>query len=381
MLMPPEVALGIREVCWMKIRRALTAAAAAAVLAPVAVMAAPAAFATEPAPGAGVRTPASADSTEAETPDKTGTSNKADKGDSKDEKDKVADKTGKADEAGKDGKATGTGPAAGEGKAPKGDEGTKGSDGTKGGESTEGQDQTCAFASDQLRVAVNKVPAQLVAGGAWTRFTMTLDNTTGKAMEQVQPFLHVSSSQDVDRPYWELDTEYRDIKTGTWKTFHDAETRTLFGSFAIGAHKSVTLELRTRVVKNAKPGSGFMLAAGDYRNRDGSCGSAKETWVDFKMLPAGSKPTQPPATKPGQSGKPGGDAAQTGQNATHGGATGGSDGGAGPQGGQLAQTGSPTALPTVALAGGAAMAVGAGAVFGSRRRRGAAAQGGTDATA
>ncbi|MFI2241682.1 hypothetical protein [Streptomyces chrestomyceticus] len=317
----------------MKIRRALTAAAAAAVLAPVAVMAAPAAaFATEPAPGTGVRTPASTDSTEAENP----------------------------------------------GKAPKGSEGTKGSEGAKGSESTEGQDETCAFASDQLRVAVDKVPAQLVAGGAWTRFSMTLGNTTGKAMEQVQPFLHVSSSEDVDRPYMELETEYRD-KTGTWKTFHDADPRELFGSFTIGAHKSVTLELRTRVVKNAKPGSGFMLASGDYRNRDGSCGSAKESFTDFTMLPAGSKPTQPPATKPGQSGKPGGDADRAGQSGTHGGA--GSDGGARPQGGQLAETGSPTALPTVALAGGAAMAVGTGAVFGSRRRRGTAARGGTDASA
>ncbi|MEU7225782.1 hypothetical protein [Streptomyces chrestomyceticus] len=362
----------------MKIRRALTAAAAAAVLAPVAVMAAPAAaFATEPAPGAGVRTPASADSTGAENPDKTGTVHEGDKGENKDAT--PADKTGKVTEAGKDGKVPGTGPAAGAGKAPKGSEGTKGSEGAKGGESTEDQDQTCAFASDQLRVSVGKVPAQLVAGGAWTRFTMTLDNTTGKAMEQVQPFLHVSSSEDVDRPWLELETEYHDSKTGAWKTFQDADTRELFGTFAIGAHKSVTLELRTRVVKNAKPGSGFMLASGDYRNRDGSCGSAKESFTDFKILPVGGKPTQPPATKPGQSGKPGGDAAQTGQSGTHGGA--GSDGGAGPQGGQLARTGSATALPTVALAGGAAMAVGAGAVFGSRRRRGAAAQGGTDASA
>ncbi|GCD32865.1 hypothetical protein OEIGOIKO_00583 [Streptomyces chrestomyceticus JCM 4735] len=360
----------------MKIRRALTAAAAAAVLAPVAVMAAPAAFAAEPAPGAGVRTPASAGSTEAENPDKAGP---ADEGEHKDKDTKPADKTGKGTEAGKDGKVPGTGPAAGAGKAPKGSEGTKGSEGAKGSENTEDQDQTCAFASDQLRVAVDKVPAQLVAGGAWTRFTMTLDNTTGKAMEQVQPFLHVSSSEDVDRPWLELETEYRDSKTGTWKTFQEADTRELFGSFAIGAHKSVTLELRTRVVKNAKPGSGFMLASGDYRNRDGSCGSAKESFTDFKILPAGSKPTQPPATKPGQSGKPGGDAARTGQSGTHGGA--GSDGGAGPQGGRLAETGSATALPTVALAGGAAMAVGAGAVFGSRRRRGAAAQGGTDASA
>src|SRR5438309_1815995 len=64
-----QAALGIREVCWMRIRRALTAAAAAAVIAPAAVLATPAAaFATEPAYEAGPRTSASPHSPDAATP-------------------------------------------------------------------------------------------------------------------------------------------------------------------------------------------------------------------------------------------------------------------------------------------------------------------------
>ncbi|MFD0167961.1 LPXTG cell wall anchor domain-containing protein [Streptomyces decoyicus] len=207
---------------------------------------------------------------------------------------------------------------------------------------------------------------------------MTLTNTTGKPLEEVQPFLLVSSAEDVDRPYWELETEYRDAKTGRWKTFHDAEPAALFGFFAVGPRSTVTLQLRTRVVKDAKPGAGYALAAGDYRNRDGSCGSAKEAWYDFTILPASAKPTQP-----GEPGKPGG-TAEPSHSATSGGGTGDSDstGGLSPQGGaQLAATGSSSALPALALAGGGAMVVGGGAVIGVRRRKGVAGPGATDVTA
>lgn len=232
-------------------------------------------------------------------------------------------------------------------------------------------------------MTVDGLPHQLAAGGAWTPFSMKLTNTTGKPLAEVQPFLRVSSAENVDRPYWELETEYRDAKTGRWKTFHDAEPEDLFGFFAVGPRSTLTLQLRTRVVKNAKPGAGYALAAGDFRNRDGSCGSAKEAWYDFTILPVGAKPTQSPTTKPSEPGKPGG-TGEAGQSAASGGGTGGSDssGGLSPQGGgHLAATGSSSALPMFALAGGAAMVVGAGAVIGVRRRKGVAGPGSTDTTA
>ncbi|MGW3010710.1 LPXTG cell wall anchor domain-containing protein [Streptomyces sp. NPDC001219] len=318
----------------MKIRRTLTAAAAAAVLTPAAVLAAPAAAsATEPVSEAGPRTPAAPDSPY--SPDAA----------------TAADRS--ADSA------------------------TSG-----GGTGDQNADQPCAFESDQLQVAVRGLPRQLAAGGVWAPFSMTLTNTTAKPLGEVQPFLLVSSAQDVDRPSWELDTEYRDTKSGRWKTLHDAEPDDLFGSFAVGPRSSRTLQLRTRVVKGAKPGTGYALAAGDYRNRDGSCGSAKESWYDFTILPAGAKPTQAPA-EPGTPGKAGG-AAETGRSAASGGGTSGSDstGDLGPRGGaQLAATGSSSMLPAIALIGGAAMVAGAGAVIGVRRRRNAAGPGTTDIAA
>ncbi|MER7986268.1 LPXTG cell wall anchor domain-containing protein [Streptomyces noursei] len=232
-------------------------------------------------------------------------------------------------------------------------------------------------------MAVQGLPSKLTAGGAWTPFSMRLTNTTGKPLAEVQPFLLVSSAEDVDRPYWELETEYRDAKTGRWKTFHDATPDELFGSFAVGPRSTLTLQLRTRVVKDAKPGAGYALAAGDFRNPDGSCGSAKEAWYDFTLLPANAKPTQPPTARPTEPGKPGG-TAEPSQSAAPVAGTGGSDstGGLSPQGGaHLAATGSSSALPAIALAGGAALVVGAGAVIGVRRRKGVAGPGATDATA
>ncbi|MFE7612364.1 hypothetical protein [Streptomyces celluloflavus] len=374
----------------MKIRRALTAAAAAAVIAPAAVLAAPAAaFATGPVSEAGPRTPAAPDSADAATTPADRPSDSATSGGG----------TGNPDEPRPPGDTAAGGPAPQDrdgaarpapGKPPNAagtTEGTTRAGGATGGGKdagdSDGAGQSCTFESDQLRAAVQGLPRQLAAGGAWAPFSMTLTNTTGKTLAEVQPFLLVSSAEDVDRPYWELETEYRDARTGQWKTFHDAEPDDLFGSFAVGPRSTLTLQLRTRVVKDAKPGAGYALAAGDYRNPDGSCGSAKEAWYDFTILPAGAKPTQPPTGKPGEPGKPG-STAEPGRSAAAGGGTGGSDstGGLGPQGGaHLAATGSPSALPAIALAGGAAMAVGAGAVIGVRRRKGVAGPGATDVTA
>ncbi|MFH8344319.1 hypothetical protein [Streptomyces sp. NPDC018045] len=368
----------------MKIRRALTAAAAAAVIAPAAVLAAPAAaLATEPVSEAGPRTPASPDAaTPADRPADSATSGAGSGTPDEPRRPGGAaaggpasqDRDGAARTApGKPSKAAATSKRAAEEAAGAG--GATGA-GKNAGDS-DGAGQSCAFESDQLRVAVQGLPSRLTAGGAWTPFSMTLANTTGKPLEKVQPFLHVSSAQDVDRPYWELETEYRDAKTGQWKTFHDAEPDDLFGSFTVGPRSTITLRLRTRVVKNAKPGAGYVLAAGDYRNRDGSCGSAKEAWYDFTILPVGAKPTQSPTAGPGGTAEPG-------HGAASGGGTGGSGatGGLGPQGGaHLAATGSSSALPAVALAGAAAMAAGAGTVIGARRRKGAAGPGATDVTA
>ncbi|WP_275466155.1 LPXTG cell wall anchor domain-containing protein [Streptomyces noursei] len=382
----------------MKIRRALTAAAAAAVLSPAAVLATPtAAFATDPVSEAGPRTPAAPDSPDAAAPSDRpadsatsggGTTNPDEPrrpgaiaaGGSvpQDHDGATRPSPGKPPRAAGTADRTGAAGAAGTGRTD--------AVGRKDAGDSDGAGQSCAFESDQLQVAVHGLPSKLAAGGAWTPFSMSLTNTTGKPLAEVQPFLLVSSAEDVDRPYWELETEYHDAKTGQWKTFHDATPDELFGSFAVGPGSTLTLQLRTRAVKDAKPGAGYALAAGDYRNPDGSCGSAKEAWYDFTIRPAGAKPTQPPTAKPTEPGTPGtpGGTAEPSQSAAPGAGTGGSasTGGLSPMGGaHLAATGSSSALPAIALAGGAALVVGAGAVIGVRRRKGLTGPGATDATA
>ncbi|QKW25490.1 hypothetical protein HUT11_04620 [Streptomyces seoulensis] len=328
----------------MKIRRALVAAAAAAAVAPAAVLAAPAAaFAAGPVAEDGPRTTASSDAPPPAESAPGGGGTGAERGD------------GSRGRASKGGGTVGSGGAVGHGR----DQGV--------GDSS-GAGKSCAFESGQVRVAVQGLPRRLAAGGAWSTFSMTLANTTGRVLEKVQPFLYVSSAENVDRPYWELETEYHDAGSGRWKTFHDATPDELFGSFAIGPHGTVTLQLRTHAVKTAVPGAGYVLASGDYRDGDGSCGSAKETWYDFTIAPAGAKP--------GGTAGPGDDAAPAGGTAGSGAA-----GGASPRGGgRLSTTGSSSALPAIALIGGAALVAGAGAVIGVRRRRDTAGPGGTDAT-
>ncbi|GGS01896.1 MULTISPECIES: LAETG motif-containing sortase-dependent surface protein [Streptomyces] len=357
----------------MKIRRALTAAAAAAVIAPAAVLAAPtAAFATDPVPDTSPRTPA--------TP---GTPDTAD--------------TAKPAQPPTDAPATGSGTAAPDDTETGGPGSQDGAGDTSGsrrkadgtteekpggtGAPDDPHGRPCAFESDQVRVALHGLPTQLVADGPWSPFSMTLTNTTGKTLNEVKPFLYMTYAAEVDFPNWYLETEYRDPKSGRWKSYNDLRPARLMDVVTVGPHSTLTFQLRTHAVKNAKPTDGYIFAAADYRNRDGSCGSSKEGWYDFTILPVGAKPTQSPTARPGE---PSG-TASPGQSSAPGGGTGGSasTGGPGPQGGNLAETGSSSALPAIGLAAGAAVVVGAGAVFVVRRRKAMAGAGGgdTDATA
>ncbi|MFF5470181.1 LAETG motif-containing sortase-dependent surface protein [Streptomyces achromogenes] len=359
----------------MKIRRALTAAAAAAVIAPAAVLAAPAAaFATDPVPDTGPRTPATPG-----TPDTSDTAKPA-----QPPTDAPTNGGGTADpddtETGGPKPQDDAGDTSGSRQKADGTESTRRKPGGSGAPD-DPHGRPCAFESDQVRVAVHGLPAQLAADGPWSPFSMTLTNTTGKTLHEVQPYLNVTSAVDVDRPEWELKTQYHDPKSGRWKPYEDQGPGRLFDIITVGPHSTRTFQLRTHVVKSAKPGPGYAFAAADYRNRDGSCGSSKEGWYDFTILPVGAKPTQSPTAKPSE---PGGTASPS-QSSAPGGGTGGpaSSGGPGPQGGNLAETGSSSALPAIGLAAGAAVVVGAGAVLVVRRRKALAGPGGgdTDATA
>ncbi|MFJ5679635.1 LPXTG cell wall anchor domain-containing protein [Streptomyces sp. NPDC093097] len=364
----------------MKFRQVLTAAAAATVIAPAAVLATPAAALATETPGP---------SAHANEPQRTRSSDKGG------ESPGAQRPTTAADGAAEPGTGSGDKPApeatpdkesAPEAKPDKGPAPEAKPDQASGSNSVESSGGSsddsppgphCESAPTYLQMAIKGLPSGFVVGADWSQASITVTNTSDKAMERVRPQPYIASSEIVDRQYDELEAEFRNPVTGKWLTFEDATIDSEFTGFPVAAHSTVTLPLRVRAIVSAKPGAGYAIIEGTFYNKDGSCGDSNHEQYDFKILPAGGKPGKPGRPgKPSESANPGG------------GATGGSTGGSTPQGGaeetaangQLAATGSSSALPTIALVGGVAMAVGAGAVITVRRRK-ATAGGGSGAAA
>ncbi|MEU7433149.1 LAETG motif-containing sortase-dependent surface protein [Streptomyces sioyaensis] len=353
----------------MKLRRALTAAAATAVIAPAALMAAPAAFATtgpeteagasaEPTPG----TPGTEQSGDTTTqPATPGAGDESAPGDTTPGDDSTTgEQTGesaKPSAPATPGDGTKTG-------SPAKPSASVSAEPTEPGD--DGDESDCTVDDAAIKVTVAHLPSKLVAGGGWKGFSVHLANTTNHTLDEVYPVIYAVPTENMDHPKSQLDLEYQNPDTGKWTSFDEWTDGQYFGWFQLDGHQTAELKMRIRADKGAKAGDGFALVAGDYQNKDGSCGWSEEQWYDFTILTAGSNPGKIPPAKPGKPGnKPG------------------PQGGGKPVGtakpkagmdklpvtGNLAETGASSALPTLALVGGVAMVVGAGAVFAVRRRK------------
>ncbi|MER7984005.1 LPXTG cell wall anchor domain-containing protein [Streptomyces noursei] len=356
----------------MKLRRALTSVAATAVMAPAALLAAPAAQATGPDTAA----TASAESTPATPGPEQGADDTPSAGPTAaDGEDASGGGTEPTEDTGPEtGSGGGAAPTAPTAPATPDRTGTPGP--TASGTPTTApgspspspsDDGECTLDDAALDVSVAGLPSKLVAGADWSRFSVKLRNTTGKKLDEVYPFiLAVPLAGDDAHPESQLHLEYQDPDTGRWTAFGEWSDGDYFGWFELDAHQTAELTLRIRADKGAEPGDGFALIAGDYYNGDGSCGSSEERWYDFAILPAGSEPGEVPPAKPGRPGnKPGPQG--TARPVAAGKPKEGLD--ELPVTGNLAATGASSALPTIGLVGGVAMAVGAGALFVVRRRK------------
>ncbi|WP_327706138.1 LPXTG cell wall anchor domain-containing protein [Streptomyces decoyicus] len=352
----------------MKLRQALTAAAAAAVIAPAAVLATPAAASAAEAPRPSAHTD---ESQKTGGPERGGDSARPERATGPGEPSGTdeATKPGAGNHAGNH---TQPAPDAEPGKETGTESGT-----TPGGSSSEEvPDGQCETAPQHLRMAIKGLQSGFVAGAGWSNSSITVTNTSDKAMKKVRPQPYISSAEIVDRPYEELEAQFRNPVTGKWLSFEDATVDSEFTGFPVAAHSTVTLPLRVRAINSAKPGDGYAIVEGMFSHQDGSCGLSNHEQYDFKILPARGKPGGPSKPgKPSESAEP----------------AGGATDGPRPQGGvqktsgagRLAATGSSSALPTIALVGGVAMAVGAGAIISVRRRKAPAGSsgGGTGAAA
>jgi LPXTG-motif cell wall-anchored protein len=336
----------------MKLRRTLALAAATAVIIPAAVLAAPAAFAvTTDGNGAAEATvsPSPSDSGSPETEPAPAASESAST---------PAEETGE-EETGGPGPAETPGNAA---PAPDEIPGATPSDSASASVSasaspseSEDPEEPAQCAKSDLDISVDGLPGRIARGSGWHKFKMNVYNSSKSAVKEIDYFAGASSDkagEDLFRSK-QVSLQALDPETDKWvELSEDGRAVGYVGrSDEIPAGYEVDIPLRINVRPTAPVGAGFTLGAGLYVG-DKDCMGVSDVAYKFKIVKSGESGSTPqtggsapvPATKP-------------------------ADNRAGKVSGSLAETGSSAALPVFATAGGAAVVLGAGAMFIVRRRR------------
>ncbi|MGN3957001.1 hypothetical protein ACGV4K_18090 [Streptomyces sp. WAC8370] len=334
----------------MRIRRFLAVAAATAVTAPVALLVAPAAHATDDSPSPTVSE--TAPSQEESTPAADDTSAAAD--DTTPATDESTPADDESTPAAGDPAAPGTSPSATVSASPSASASAPASG------PAECSEEDVTF-DDDLHTGLSGLPSEIVAGSGFHGFKLTVDNKGDKAYHRVD--LGVFAAR-IDENDFFVDTghltlQYKDPATGAWTDIslaQDDEGAGYLGYTDVRAKESFSVDLRLAVDAKAPSGLGFAISIGVYADDEGNCVfSGDDGYYEFDILAAGTTPADTGDAKP-QGGskplpvKPVGDTRIDPQ-------------------GRLAATGSSSALPALALAGGAAVALGVGTMFVVRRRR------------
>lgn len=218
------------------------------------------------------------------------------------------------------------------------------------------EDDTCT-PEPKLTTVVTGLPSTVVAGTK-TDFKLRVTNGTDKTLDEVYPFVYVHATDASGLKGLDdlVHLQWSSASSSTWKNVDNENYIDRVSPLKAGAHADI--KMRLTVDAKAPAGNGVTFVAGDYWNEDGTCGGSPDLeGYEFMIAAAGSKPGKVPdatvgTTKPKDSNL----TTQTGASAS-------------PAGGTLAATGSSDATSQLALASGAALAIGAGAVFVVRRRK------------
>ncbi|MFD8230662.1 LAETG motif-containing sortase-dependent surface protein [Streptomyces sp. NPDC059696] len=321
----------------MKLRRAMAAAAATAVIAPVALLAAPAAYATDettPTPSASVsesapETSPSPSVTESapETSPAPSTSVSA-----------SAPETSSSPSA----SASESSPA------PSASE----------PEESESPDPEPSVCEDtKVDVSISGLPGKIAAGSGWHKFSLNVLNNSDSTLNDLNFFAGASPDKNGEELFTSKQVQLQawDPEGKTWVDLNE-------GGYAVGyvgytdelkPEYEVEIPLRLNVSKSAPVGAGFSLGATIYGDNDDECTGFGDVSYKFQIVSAG---TDTDGTKPQEGGK----APVTDEKPS----------GSTPEvTGSLAETGSSSALPMIGLVGGAAVVAGGGAIFVVRRRK------------
>ncbi|KUM91758.1 hypothetical protein AQI88_35345 [Streptomyces cellostaticus] len=212
-----------------------------------------------------------------------------------------------------------------------------------------------------MHTSLSGLPSKVVAGSGFHSFKLNVNNTGDRAYQRVD--LGVFTAQMNENDYFidtsHLTVQYQDPSSGKWVGIsldENDDGAGYLGYTDVKAHESFSIDLRLAVDKTAPAGLGYAISIGMYADDKGNCVfSGDDSYYEFDILKAGTTPGNSGDAKP-QGGKKPLPKQPAGNTKIE------------PQG-HLAQTGSSSALPVIALAGGAAVALGAGAVFVVRRRK------------
>ncbi|MER6122350.1 LPXTG cell wall anchor domain-containing protein [Streptomyces sp. NPDC001795] len=333
---------GLFEV-FMKLRRALAAAAATAAIAPLALLSAPAAFAEE-SPTASVTPAGSISGSPSSSASETSTTTPA-----------ATENTGTSSST-----PTASSPA---GKSSA--SATTSATPTRSAEPTS-PPTPCSDGIDdpdsQLTISVSGLPGKIVAGSGWHNFKLTAANHSDQSLGQVQWLAAIDNDAESDNEKDWLSTyaqlEYFNPATKAWESLADEIGNGFyFGETPLGAKQTVDIKLRVNITAKAPAGAGYSVGLGGYVDQEKNCTHSAFDYYEFTVLKPGSTNNDPGHAKPGKGQKPAGGKQPQGGAAEI------------PATGSLASTGSSSALPIIGLVGGVAVVAGGGVVFAVRRRK------------
>ncbi|MET7473110.1 LAETG motif-containing sortase-dependent surface protein [Streptomyces sp. NPDC005648] len=218
------------------------------------------------------------------------------------------------------------------------------------------------YAGAKVSAAIKGLPGKIVAGDGFHPFKLTVTNDAKTTVEGVAFYAEVEN-YELDEakflsPY--VDLEFKNPESGSWDRIgsDDWAGDYFFYVDKLKAGQSETVDLRVGISSKAPAGDAYSFGSGAYLDNVDGQDCIAEGWAqyDFEVLKAGSANPAPGSATPSDNG--------------------GKESVKKPQGeisdlptGNLAETGSSSALPVIGLVGGVAVVAGAGAVFAVRRRR------------
>ncbi|MFJ8883119.1 LAETG motif-containing sortase-dependent surface protein [Streptomyces sp. NPDC102402] len=328
----------------MKLRRTLAIAAATAVIGPVVLLSAPAAFADPETTTTETTSPAPTE-TASETPSPTETPENTESASPSETPEATESSEGTTPET------TSPAPTATESE-------TASATPTPTASETEDEEEpTPTCEQGPLELSINGLSGKIVRGSGWDRFTFNVYNDSEKTVKNVAFFAGAAADEAGEQLFTSKQVRLQALNEadGTWEDLDELGTSSGYvgETDSIKPGYEVDISLRLKVEASAPVGAGFSLGGGLVFGEElEAVPCFTDVAYKFQIVKAGDED----GVKPQEGGKIPAPAEKPAD-------------GANKVTGSLAETGSSSSTPVFALAGGAAVVLGAGAMFVVRRRK------------